>query len=446
MSDLGNKKIFSRNLRNYMDNKNINTMDLSKILNIAYSTVSDWVKGNSYPRIDKIEMLANYFNIEKSDLIEDKTDLSNIPGVIPVKKIIKIPILGHIQCGKPVMSVENYEGYFPADPEIINSDFCLYADGDSMIDVGINEGDLVFFKQTPQVENGTIAAVFVNDTTTLKRFYKKENQIILQPENKSYTPIIINLDESSDIRILGEMVGMYVKGSKWFINDGEMKMKNIKIKDLILYLIGGFFVTAIISGMSENLGAILLLLYLISIPVLIFIYVKNKLSGNDKNKDKKTNLNNLKNILNDLNKNQKVNKNTEQPIYKSDYNYFELVGVYYYTENLEDFLKDHENPYWKKLDKSNLNRVYKYHRLKDQIIKIEREPTNKYDKNAVRAAIQGKTIGYIAHVDKERFLRQARLPYFVRADISGGPCKDLDPFTNKYGPTENYGYHIRFYI
>ena len=225
MSDLGNKKIFSRNLRNYMDNKNINTMDLSKILNIAYSTVSDWVKGNSYPRIDKIEMLANYFNIEKSDLIEDKSNLSNIPGVIPVKKIIKIPILGHIQCGKPVMSVENYEGYFPADPEIINSDFCLYADGDSMIDAGIHEGDLVFFKQTPQVENGTIAAVLVDDTTTLKRFYRKDNQIILQPENKSYSPIIINLDESSNIRILGEMVGMYVKGSKWFYKLWRTKWK-----------------------------------------------------------------------------------------------------------------------------------------------------------------------------------------------------------------------------
>lgn len=215
-------------------------------------------------------------------------------------------------------------------------------------------------------------------------------------------------------------------------------MKNIKIKHFIIYLIGGFFVTAIISGMSENLGAILLLLYLISIPVLIFIYVKNKLSENTKN--------NLKNLLNNLSNNQKMNKNINQPTFQSDYNYFELVGTYYYTENLEDFLKDHENPYWKKLNKSNLNRVYKYHRLKDQLIKIEREPTNNYDKNAVRAAIHGKTIGYIAHVDKERFLRQARLPYFVKADISGGPCKDLDPFTNKYGPTENYGYHIRFYI
>ena len=215
-------------------------------------------------------------------------------------------------------------------------------------------------------------------------------------------------------------------------------MKNIKIKHLIIYLIGGFFLTAIISGISENLGAILLLIYLISISVLIFVYIKNKLSENTKNS--------LKNLLNNLSNNQKTNKNINQPTSQSDNNYFELVGVYYYTENLEDFLKDHENPYWKKLDKSNLNRVYKYHRLKDQIIKIEREPTNKFDKEAIRASIQGKTIGYIAHDDKKRFLKQARLPYFVKADISGGPCKDLDPFTNKYGPTENYGYHIRFYI
>lgn len=223
-------------------------------------------------------------------------------------------------------------------------------------------------------------------------------------------------------------------------------MKNIKIKHVILYLILGFIIPILVGLISVNVGAALLLMYLISIPVFIVIFIRSKLTDSDKNKVKKTNPNNLKNILNDLSENQNINKKTYQSTYQSDYNHFELVGVYYYTENLEDFLKDHENPYWKKLDKSNLNRVYKYHRLKDQIIKIEREPTNKYDKNAVRASIQGKTIGYIAHDDKKRFLKQARLPYFVKADISGGPCKDLDPFTNKYGPTENYGYHIRFYI
>lgn len=198
--------------------------EVGQNVGVTKATIQRYENGNiqNIPS-DKIELLASALNTtpaylmgweDDKDKEKDKIDLSNIPGVIPVKKIIKIPILGHIQCGKPVMSVENYEGYFPADPEIINSDFCLYADGDSMIDIGINEGDLVFFKQTPQVENGTIAAVFIDDTTTLKRFYKKENQIILQPENKSYSPIIINLDESTNIRILGEMVGMYVKGSK----------------------------------------------------------------------------------------------------------------------------------------------------------------------------------------------------------------------------------------
>lgn len=205
-------------IKNLRTERNLTQEEVGKIIGASKQTLHKYENGiiTNIPQ-DKIESLANLFDVSPSYIMgweKDKTDLSNIPGVIPVKKIIKIPILGHIQCGSPVMSVENYEGYFPADPEIINSDFCLYADGDSMIDAGIHEGDLVFFKQTPQVENGTIAAVFIDDTTTLKRFYKKENQIILQPENKAYSPIIIDLDESTDIRILGEMVGMYVKGSK----------------------------------------------------------------------------------------------------------------------------------------------------------------------------------------------------------------------------------------
>lgn len=205
-------------IKNLRTERNLTQEEVGKIIGASKQTLHKYENGiiTNIPQ-DKIEALANLFDVSPAYIMgweKDKTDLSNIPGVIPVKKIIKIPILGHIQCGSPVMSVENYEGYFPADPEIINSDFCLYADGDSMIDAGIHEGDLVFFKQTPQVENGTIAAVFIDDTTTLKRFYKKENQIILQPENKAYSPIIIDLDESTNIRILGEMVGMYVKGSK----------------------------------------------------------------------------------------------------------------------------------------------------------------------------------------------------------------------------------------
>lgn len=70
MSDLGNKEIFSNNLRKYMELNGKDRKDIAKDLEVSYSTFTDWVNGNSYPRIDKIEKLANYFGIEKSDLIE----------------------------------------------------------------------------------------------------------------------------------------------------------------------------------------------------------------------------------------------------------------------------------------------------------------------------------------------------------------------------------------
>lgn len=208
------KNNISKNLKYYMELKDINNKELAEVLGVSESTVGKWLLKKSTPRMGVIEKLANYFNIEKSDLIEDKTSSNTDPGTIPLKNIVKIPILGHIQCGQPVMTAENYEGYFAADSDLINSDFCVYADGDSMIDVGIHEGDLVFLKSTPQVENGKIAAVLIDDATTLKRFYKNENQIILQPENKTYSPIIITEEDGKNIKILGEMVGMYSKGSK----------------------------------------------------------------------------------------------------------------------------------------------------------------------------------------------------------------------------------------
>lgn len=72
MSDLGNKEVFARNLRYYMEEHNIDRNKICEILSIPYTTLSDWLNAKKYPRIDKIEMLANYFNIQKSDLIENK--------------------------------------------------------------------------------------------------------------------------------------------------------------------------------------------------------------------------------------------------------------------------------------------------------------------------------------------------------------------------------------
>lgn len=90
MSDLGNKKIMAKNIQYYMDKNGKTRNDMCKALGVKYTTFTDWVKGNSYPRIDKIEMMANYFGIEKSDLIEDHSKpeySSSAPARLPVDSL-----------------------------------------------------------------------------------------------------------------------------------------------------------------------------------------------------------------------------------------------------------------------------------------------------------------------------------------------------------------------
>lgn len=215
MSDLGNKDILAKNLKRYMELKDVDRNTLSEVLEVPYSTLSDWINANKYPRIDKIEMLANYFKIEKSDLIErPRPDIYSLPGIHKVENLIRVPILGHIQCGMPVLSECNYEGYFKLDPELCEADFSLVADGDSMIDANIHEGDIVFFKETPDVESGTIAAVLLDDQTTLKKVIKMDDALILQPANDAYKPILVKQGDYSNVMILGKMVGVFSKRDK----------------------------------------------------------------------------------------------------------------------------------------------------------------------------------------------------------------------------------------
>lgn len=82
MSDLGNKEIFSKNLKHYMNYYNKDRNDICNALDIPYTTVSDWLNSKKYPRIDKIELLANYFNIQKSDLIESKEKPSELDQLL----------------------------------------------------------------------------------------------------------------------------------------------------------------------------------------------------------------------------------------------------------------------------------------------------------------------------------------------------------------------------
>lgn len=193
-----------------------NTLNYKYDLNISKSMISRWENNKSEPFNTYLSAYAREFNLDMNDLldIEDKNDLSNIPGIKIIKKFVTVPLLGEIACGEPIFCNQNYDNLFQIDEDLAQPDFSLTARGDSMIDVGIHDGDIVFFKNTPVVENGKIAAVIIDNTTTLKRFFKNEHEIILQPENKEYSPIIIREDDGQEVRVLGEMVGMYYTGSK----------------------------------------------------------------------------------------------------------------------------------------------------------------------------------------------------------------------------------------
>lgn len=197
-------KMSMEELKNLLNNK--------YDLNISKSMISRWENGKSEPINTYLSAYAKEFNLDMNNLLD--IDLSEIPGIKMIKKFVNVPILGEIACGEPIFCQENYNGYFQIDEDLDKPDFCLRARGDSMIDVGIEDGDLIFMKQTPVIANGKIAAVLIDDTVTLKRFYKHEHEIILQPENKSYSPIILRENDGQNIRIIGEMIGMYSKGSK----------------------------------------------------------------------------------------------------------------------------------------------------------------------------------------------------------------------------------------
>ncbi len=208
MSNLGNKKAMSKNIKKYMAVNNVDRMKLSRDLKIKYSTLSDWINEKTYPRIDKIELMANYFNVTKADLIEESTMPSN---AVPVSNdnVVAIPIIGVIACGDPILADENIIGYryHLKDRLPKGQTFYLTAKGDSM-EPKIPNGSDVLIRLQNDVEDGEIAAVLVNGDSeaTLKRVKKQGDIVMLVAENNAYAPYIVT--ENNPARILGKAVGV----------------------------------------------------------------------------------------------------------------------------------------------------------------------------------------------------------------------------------------------
>ena len=128
------------------------------------------------------------------------------PGFEPMPKMKKIPLIGAIACGDPITAEQNIEKMVDV-PENIRCDFSLTCHGDSMVDAGIHDKDVVYIRIQPEVENGEIAAVRIDGEATLKRVYYNPGTLTLMPANPAYAPMIYTGPQLEEVHIEGKAVG-----------------------------------------------------------------------------------------------------------------------------------------------------------------------------------------------------------------------------------------------
>ncbi len=181
---------------------------VAKSTGIPASTFTDWKSGRSVPKADKLRRIAEYFDVSLEYLLGLESGTSS-----SVKKK-KIPIIGEIRAGSPILTNETLLGYENAEVDDADEYFYLKVQGDSMKNIGMVNGSLVLFRKQQYAEDGDVVACLVGgDSATVKRFRRSKKSIYLIPENEDYTPISLSTDdfESGEARILGVALEVKIK-------------------------------------------------------------------------------------------------------------------------------------------------------------------------------------------------------------------------------------------
>ena len=202
-------ELFSSNLLRLLHKNNLTQKEVADTIGVSPQTFNTWCKGVALPRMDKVDALAKYFNVSRSDLISEPTPKvdKNIE-FIPNMTTTKIKVYGSVPAGVPVTAIEDIQGTVDIPSHWLSSGYDymgIVVKGDSMFPK-YQEGDIVVIRVQPDCENGQDCVVYINgDEATLKKVIKNSDCIILQPMNPEYAPIVVDYN-SEDFKILGVVV------------------------------------------------------------------------------------------------------------------------------------------------------------------------------------------------------------------------------------------------
>lgn len=216
---------FAQRLRAGLDARQMTQAELSSRSKISKSSISHYLKGDWEGKQDAVYSIAQVLNVSEAWLMgydvpmdaehatpsQPAQKATIPPGFIPMPKMVKVPLVGSIACGTPILAEQNIDGHVDA-PEDIRCDFALRCKGDSMIGAGIHDGDAVYIHIQPEVENGEIAAVRIGEEATLKRVYYDGTTLTLMPYNNAYAPMVYTGPQLEDVHIEGKAVGY----THWF--------------------------------------------------------------------------------------------------------------------------------------------------------------------------------------------------------------------------------------
>lgn len=195
-------------LKNRRTELGLTQLDVANAVGVSEATVSRWESGDiANMKRSRIASLASVLKMSPSIIMGwNEEHEAHIPSnIIPMPAMRKVPLVGSIACGTPILAEENLDGTVEA-PDHVRADFALRCKGDSMINARIFDGDIVYIRQQESVEHGEIAAVLIGDEATLKRVYIYDDCISLEAENPQYKPMVYRGEEMNNIRILGKAV------------------------------------------------------------------------------------------------------------------------------------------------------------------------------------------------------------------------------------------------